>query len=444
MGNDEAVISAFKLVLAIVFLWLSALFSSAETALLGVGKIKAKHWADEGDEDAAKVLKLYRNPPRLIATLIAGITVSEYLAEALVTSIALEWARAVQVAGLSIAISLLFAFMVLTFIDVLPALYGSAYADLVAFSTARWVMLFQSLLAPIVFLAEKAVNGILTILGMKDVRHPPLVTEAEIFATLEIAERQGVLTREKRQMLTSALEFKEVRVGEVMVPRVDMVAIRHDTLLDEAMRVMRQSGHSRLPVYRDTRDEIVGILHAKDVLAAWYRGEREKTVGELARPALFATESQRAYQLLQTMQRQRRGMAIVLDEEGGTAGLVTVEDLLEEIVGEIYDEYDVAETPVRQVGQGEFLVRAPLSIRQVEKYLGVELPEEEYDTVAELLVAHLERLPQVGDRVELDGVVLEVAEMRGRRITWVKIKITHTPEPDLDTSTDEVRHKGAE
>jgi len=245
-------------------------------------------------------------------------------------------------------------------------------------------------------------------------------------------------------MLTSALEFKEVRVGEVMVPRVDMVAIRHDTLLDEAMRVMRQSGHSRLPVYRDTRDEIVGILHAKDVLAAWYRGEREKTVGELARPALFATESQRAYQLLQTMQRQRRGMAIVLDEEGGTAGLVTVEDLLEEIVGEIYDEYDVAETPVRQVGQGEFLVRAPLSIRQVEKYLGVELPEEEYDTVAELLVAHLERLPQVGDRVELDGVVLEVAEMRGRRITWVKIKITHTPEPDLDTSTDEVRHKGAE
>ncbi|MCX7643657.1 MAG: CBS domain-containing protein, partial [Armatimonadetes bacterium] len=175
-----------------------------------------------------------------------------------------------------------------------------------------------------------------------------------------------------------------------------------------------------LPVFRDTSEEVVGILHEKNVLAAWYRGERDKTAAEIARPPLFATESQRAYNLLQMMQRQRKGMAIVLDEEGGTAGLVTVEDLLEEIVGEIYDEYDIAEAPIKQIGDKEFLVRAPLSIRQVEKYLGVELPEEEYDTIAELVVAHLERLPQVGDQIDLDGVSLEVAEMRGQRITWVK------------------------
>ncbi len=424
MSSDDVAITALKLALTTFLLWVSALFSASETALLGVGKVKAKHLAEEGDENANRVLHLYRNPPMLIATLIAGITISDYIAEALITSLALSWAEMVRIVGFSAFVSVSFAFFVLTFVDIMPAIYGAAYADVVAFSVARWVALFQKLLSPLLHLVEVIVKGVLLLLGVKDAYNPPLVTEGEIFATLDMAEQQGIITKEQKQMLASALEFKEVRVGEVMVPRVDMVAIRHDTLLDEAMRVMHRSGHSRLPVFRDTRDEIIGILHAKDVLAAWYRGERDKTAGELARPPLFATESQRAYNLLRTMQRQRKGMAIVLDEEGGTAGLVTVEDLVEEIVGEIYDEYDVAEASIRQVGENEFLVRAPLSIRQVEKFLGVELPEEEYDTIAELIVAHLEKLPQVGDKVELEGMTLEVAEMRGRRISWVKVKFT--------------------
>lgn len=423
MSSDEPVVVIIKLTLAAFFLWVSGTFSAAEVALLGVGKIKLRIRAEEGDENAGRVLRLFNNPPRLIATIIAGITISDYLAESLVTSLSLGWADALHFAWLSVAIPLAFAFFVLTFVDVMPALYGRAFAETVSLSTARWVALFQRLLSPFVTFADWFVSGLLHLFGMKDIKHLPLVTEGEIFSVLEMAEKQGVLTKEQKQMLGSALEFKEVRVGEIMVPRVDIVAIRHDTLLDEAMRLMRQSGHSRLPVYHDTRDEIVGILYAKDGLAAWYRGERDKTAGELARPPLFATETQRAYHLLRTMQRQRRGMAIVMDEEGGTAGLVTVEDLLEEIVGEIYDEYDVAEASVRKIAEGEFLVRAPLSIRQVEKHLGIELPEEEYDTIAEFLVAYLERVPQVGDRVELDGVVLEVAEMRGRRITWVCVKL---------------------
>lgn len=423
MSGNETVIALLKLGLAVLLLCLGAVFSAAETALLGVGKVKVRHFAEEGNEMAAKVLQLYQNPARLIATLLAGITLSEYMAEALITSAAFHWEGHLDVAGVSTVVSITVAFLVLIFVDVTPGLYGAAYAETVALSVAKWVRFFQRFLAPFVWFAEKAVNGLLHFLRWHDVRHPPLVTEGEIFAALEIAEQQGVLTKEQRQMLASALEFQEVRVAEVMVPRVDMVAIRADTPLDEAIRVMRRSGHSRLPVYRDTRDEIVGILYAKDVLAAWYRGEREKTAGELARPPFFATETQRALNLLRTMQRQRRGIAIVLDAEGGTAGLVTVEDLLEEIVGEIYDEYDIAEMPVRRVGERTYLVRAPLSIRQVEKLLNVELPEEDYDTLAELFVAHLERLPQAGDRVEIDGIVMEVAEMRGRRITWLRVTV---------------------
>lgn len=424
MSSDNVAIAVLKITLAVFLLWISSIFSASETALLGIEKVKAKHLADKGEEDAKRVLRLYLNPTRLIVTLIAGITISDYIAEALITSLALDWGKSAQVVWLSGIIPIVFAFLVLVFIDVTPAIYGAAYADIVAFTVARWVSLLQKLLSPLLAFVEATVKGVLLLLGFKDACHPPLVTESEIFESLNIAEQQGVITKEQKQMLSSALEFKEVRVGEVMVPRVDIVAVRHDTLLDEAMQVMRRTGHSRLPVYYDTKDEIVGILHAKDVLAAWYKGERNKTAGELARPPLFATESQRAYNLLRTMQRQRKGMAIVLDEEGGTAGLVTVEDLVEEIVGEIFDEYDVAEVSIRQVGENEFLVRAPLSIRQVEKHLGVELPEEDYDTLAELIVSHLERLPQVGDKVELDGLSLEVSEMRGRRITWVKVKVT--------------------
>lgn len=424
MSSDNVAIAVLKITLAVFLLWISSIFCASETALLGIEKVKAKHLADKGEEDAKRVLRLYLNPTRLIVTLIAGITISDYIAEALITSLALDWGKSAQVVWLSGIIPIVFAFLVLVFIDVTPAIYGSAYADIVAFTVARWVSLLQKLLSPLLAFVEATVKGVLLLLGFKDACHPPLVTESEIFESLNIAEQQGVITKEQKQMLSSALEFKEVRVGEVMVPRVDIVAVRHDTLLDEAMQVMRRTGHSRLPVYYDTKDEIVGILHAKDVLAAWYKGERNKTAGELARPPLFATESQRAYNLLRTMQRQRKGMAIVLDEEGGTAGLVTVEDLVEEIVGEIFDEYDVAEVSIRQVGENEFLVRAPLSIRQVEKHLGVELPEEDYDTLAELIVSHLERLPQVGDKVELDGLSLEVSEMRGRRITWVKVKVT--------------------
>jgi putative hemolysin len=423
MSGDETVIVVLKLGLAMLLLCLSALFAAAETALLGVGKVKVRHLAEEGNEGAKKVLHLYRNPSRLIATLLTGITLSQYLAEALVTSIAVHWEQRLALVGFSGALSVLFAVLVLTFVDVTPGIYGAASAETVALAVAQWVRFFQRLLSPFVWFAETVVNGLLHRPLSLVPRPVPFVTEGELFAALEIAEHQGILTREQRQMLASALEFKEVRVGEVMVPRVDMVALPVDTPIDEAIRVMRRSGTSRLPVYRDTRDEIIGILYAKDVLAAWYRGEREKTAGELARPPLFATETQRAIHLLRTMQRQRRGIAIVLDAEGGTAGLVTVEDVLEEIVGEIYDEYDIADRPVRPIGERTYLVRAPLSLRQGEKWLNVELPEEDYDTLAELLVAHLEHLPQVGDRVEVDGIVLEVAEMRGRRITWIFVTV---------------------
>lgn len=196
MSSDDAVIVVLKLALTTFLLWFASLFSASETALLGVGKVKVKHLADEGDESAKQVLRLYLNPPHLIATLIAGITIADYIAEALVTSVALDLSKTLQFAGLSAVISVVFAFLVLTFVDVMPAIYGASYADIVAFSVARWVSFFQKLFAPVLTFVEWIVGSVLSLLGLKDAHHPPLVTEGEIFATLDIAEQQGVITKE--------------------------------------------------------------------------------------------------------------------------------------------------------------------------------------------------------------------------------------------------------
>ncbi|MCS7223314.1 MAG: hemolysin family protein [Armatimonadetes bacterium] len=421
MGEGHLIGDNQRLIIALILCVLAGLFAASETAFLSAGKVGLLRANGRGSNRAQRAVVLLNRPARLIATIIAGITVCSYLAESLLTSVAYRWSVQLGVPWLGVALSFVAAFLLLTFVDVVPALYGRIKGASYALLITPLITIAGKLFRPFIWVADKVTAVLFGIVGLGQVKGPPLVTEGEVLDALQQAAEQGVITKEEAAMVATALEFKDIRVAEVMVPRVDMVAVRADIPLEEAVEVIRTTGHSRVPVYRDTRDEIVGILYAKDALAALYRGERDRTAGELARPPLYATEPQRAYHLLRTMQRQRRGIAIVLDEEGGTAGLVTVEDLLEEIVGEIYDEYDEAAHPFQQVGEGEYLVRASASIRSVEKALGIELPEEDYDSLAELIVDRLETLPSPGDRVEVDGISLEVAEMRGRRITRVRI-----------------------
>ncbi len=417
MGNGG------RVVLALVLCLLSVFFSASETAFLSAARTGLWKEREKGDGSRRTALALINRPARLIASIIAGITVSSYLAETLLTTVAYRWSHQIGIGWLGPVLSFLTVLFLLIFIDVTPALYGTVRGASFALISARLVALGQKLFMPFLWISERTVDAIFWAIGLGSAKSPPLITEGEILAYLERATKDGIIGEEERAMVASALEFKDIRVAEAMVPRVDMVAIRADIPVEEAADVIVRSGHARLPVYRDTRDEIVGILHAKDVLGALFRGEKVRTAGELARPPLYATEPQRAYHLLRAMQRQRKGMAIVLDEEGGTAGLVTVEDLLEEIVGEVYDEYDVTVTQIQPAGDGGYLVSASASIRQIEKSLGIELPEEEYDNLAELLLDRLEKVPSVGDRVEVDGIGLEVAEMRGRRISKVRITV---------------------
>lgn len=420
MEDGPPIVVVIKLLLGLVALSIGAFFSAAEVGLLGVGRIQIRKLASAGNKRALLIQRLLLDPLKLIATLIIAITTHLYIAEAFATHAALdlvgerkELIQPIIVVG--------FALFALIVADLAPAIYGVSNPQRIALLAAIPVKVARFILSPLIVVVTSISNILLRILRSDPHAHYPLITEQELLALIKMAEEQGTITGEERRMLWSAIEFSDVTVSEIMVRRRDMVCVPAKMRLEDAVRKMVECGHSRLPVYSGELDNIIGILHAKDALLAWHSGKLDIPVESICREALFVAETQRAYTVLETMQRTRKSMAIALDEEGNVAGLVTVEDLIEVIFGEIHDEWDVAQKFIQRLDDGSYLVEARLSLREIEKLLDIELPEEEYDTLAELVYELLERIPRVGDSLTVGNVRLEVVEMEGKRIKWLKL-----------------------
>jgi CBS domain containing-hemolysin-like protein len=244
---------------------------------------------------------------------------------------------------------------------------------------------------------------------------------------LHASEEEAVIEDEEKEMIASIFEFSDKLVREVMVPRIDVAAVELDTPMLQALDVILRAGHSRIPVYRDSIDNVQGVLYAKDLLKYLRDGRTETPLGKVLRPAYFIPESKKVDELLQELQQRKVHIAVVVDEYGGTAGLVTIEDLLEEIVGEIQDEYDAEEPTVEAVDTNEYLFDARVPIDEVNKLLGVELPSEGGDTLGGFIYSQLGKVPALGDRIEFENAVIEVLSVSGRRIKQVRATVT-TPE----------------
>jgi len=239
---------------------------------------------------------------------------------------------------------------------------------------------------------------------------------------VDAAEEGGAIAVEEKEMISGILEMGRTLVREVMVPRTDIVALEVETPLLEALEVILQAGHSRIPVYRETIDQVEGLLYAKDLLPALRDGRHDLPLRELLRPAYFVPETKVVDDLLRELQRRRIHMAIVVDEYGGTSGLVTIEDLLEEIVGEIQDEYDREEPLLRDLGNGEYLCDARLSVDDAEREIGLQIPPGEFDTLGGLVYERLGAIPKVGDRVFLGEDTITVEEMEGVRLVRLRVR----------------------
>ncbi len=414
----------------------AAFFNLAEGALLSVNRMVLRRLREEGDPRARVAYRLLEDPGQLLTTLLAGNTIANVGASVLATSVALsllgrrggEWAAFLGTILLLLIVA-----------EIAPKTLAVRHADRVALWVAGPVSAVARVLTPLIRFLSLLATALIRPFGATVTTRAPLVTEEQLRFLVQVGEEEGVIEEAEREMIHSIFEFGDTLVREVMRPRIDIVAIPAEATINEALGLIMEHGHSRLPVYEGSVDHIVGVVYIKDLLPAIRQGRLDQPVREVSRPPFFVPETKKVNDLFKELQRRKVSMAIVLDEYGGTAGLVTMEDLLEEIVGEIQDEYDLEEKPIQLIDDRTAVVNARTPIHEVNEALDLQLPSEDVDTIAGLVYTLFGRVPAQGEAVTVDGTELRVEKTLGQRIT--KVRITRLPpasspeEPTLSRRT---------
>jgi CBS domain containing-hemolysin-like protein len=394
----------------------AGLFGAAQTALSRMTLNRAEKLAEERRRGGRHVVALMRDPARTLNILALLVLAVE------VTGVALAAGVAVRVLGTwaGVAVTAVVASAVLfVAAEVAPKTLAVQRSEDVARWTAPWVAWFARPLWPLASLLIKLGN---VLAPGKGLAQGPFVTEDDLREMIDVAESDEVIEESEREMIHSIFELGDTVVREIMVPRPDMVVVSQDAPLGDVLDTILQAGHSRIPVYADDRDKIVGLVYAKDVLRRLHVGGAEEGAwADLLRPPYFVPELKRVDELLRELQAEKVHLAIVVDEYGATAGLVTIEDILEEIVGEIVDEYDNEAPLIEQTSEGGLRVDARLPVDELGELLACELPNEEWDTVGGLLFGLLGHVPTPGEHVEVAGLRLTAERLHGRRIATVTV-----------------------
>jgi len=413
-----------QLILLVIMLILCALASASETALTSVSRIKLKNLVEEGDKKAQEIEQILANPNVFLSTILIVNSVATIIASSLATILALRFFQAWG----DIIETILLSLLVLIFCEITPKTAAVqnplrwARALIGPVRGAAW------LLRPVVWILGKITNALVRLLGGQAVRHGPFVTEEELRLLVTVGEEEGVLEEAETEMIHSIFEFADTPVREVMIPRIDIVALESTITLNEAVDQALEGGFSRIPVYEETIDNIIGILYTKDMLKQLREGHAAQPIRNLVRPAYFVPETKKLDDLLREIRQKRVHMVIVIDEYGSVSGLVTIEDLMEEIVGDIQDEYDREEKLYEQVNAHEYIFSAKISIDEFNEIMDTKLEHEDYDTLGGFLYAQLDKIPVAGDTVTFGHYRFTILTTRGRRIVRVQVERLSTPE----------------
>jgi len=411
----------YEIISLIILIGLSGFFSGLEVALVGIQRSKVRQMLNEKLPGATSLDKLKSNPSRMMASVNLGNNLVNVASTALATDIAL---KTFESAGLAIAIGVM-TFLILIFGEITPKTYCNANAAKIALRYSRVLLVFSYAFYPIVWMFEKITKGIINLTGSTE--EPPRLTEEEIKGVIEQGLHDKAIEKQESELVHGALNFDDIIIRSVMTPRTKMFTLNSKMLLFEALPMINKSGFSRIPIYGKNQDEIIGIVNVRDVLKCLEKEEKMISIQQISRKPIFVSQEKKVNDLLKEMQGRKSHMAIVLDEFGGVEGCVTLEDLVEEIVGEIHDETDVTKDSFQREGNSAIITNGDIEIDELNEIFKTSIPQgDDYSTLSGLLHEKLRDIPKEGDKVIIDSLRIIIEKVLKNKPEKIRIEKMET------------------
>lgn len=414
MGSTENIL---QIGLLVVLLMGSGFFSASETSLMSLSKIRIRYMEDEGVKGAKLVGSLIEKSSDLLSSILVGNNIVNIAATSVSTSL---FINIFGDGGVAIATAVM-TVLVLVFGEITPKTIAANSPEKVAVVVSKPISIIMKITKPIVWIFNLLTGIIFKIMGIDNDGVKPFITEEELKAMVNVSHEEGVLEMEEREIINNVFQFGDMQAKEAMIQRLDMVAIDIEDSYDEIIELFKSEKLSRLPVYQESIDDIVGILNIKDIIFLSDEEIENFDIKDYVREAFFTYEFKKITQLLEEMKKEKTQMAIVVDEYGGTAGLLTIEDLVEVIVGDIDDEYDEEEEEIVKINDNEYLVEGSTKISDVNEQLGINLESEEFDSIGGFIIGYLKRIPEENEIIEVEDVKFKVESIDKNRINKIRI-----------------------
>ena len=414
MGSTENIL---QIGLLVVLLLGSGFFSASETSLMSLSKIRIRYMEDEGVKGAKLVGSLIEKSSDLLSSILVGNNIVNIAATSVSTSL---FINIFGDGGVAIATAVM-TVLVLVFGEITPKTIAANSPEKVAVVVSKPISIIMKITKPIVWIFNLLTGIIFKIMGIDNDGVKPFITEEELKAMVNVSHEEGVLEMEEREIINNVFQFGDMQAKEAMIQRLDMVAIDIEDSYDEIIELFKSEKLSRLPVYQESIDDIVGILNIKDIIFLSDEEIQNFNIKNYVREAFFTYEFKKITQLLEEMKKEKTQMAIVVDEYGGTAGLLTIEDLVEVIVGDIDDEYDEEEEEIVKINDNEYLVEGSTKISDVNEQLGINLESEEFDSIGGFIIGYLKRIPEENEIIEVEDVKFKVESIDKNRINKIRI-----------------------